>query len=619
MNPNERNEISMPIAHRLTIDSLTVSEIFHGQSRFTVPSYQRGYAWGDEQVKQLLDDVQEGLKDEPEKSYILGQIITCINTETNSIDIVDGQQRMTTLFILLAKLWHSVRSHVAFDSISMLDRARFDAVTALLVAGGADNHLVPKLHAAKDGADYVKHILNNLKFPGSEESLTQQNIREAAETIQAFIEQELDELEKLLAFLFFVLENVTVFRLPLESPKQALHVFAKMNNRGLTLDDADLLKNLLFIMVNDDEHFSTLSGQWDKASRELFKSRLKRVKSMEFLMKALIGIKLGDSVPTSKVFEKWEGELKTANDALEFAAKLPGRAKNLAEITHGRTPQHGSDCKETIGSQMFNWVQHLELLLAGDGLVETSYIELAKVVETRVILSLFAQEKNQKFEAMLHKWGKKISALPPQATREEIIATASDAFANVDELLEAAKVGLGNLDYEVGSHRPKIRYVLARCAYMVQVATNEINHSTTLGEYLVTPSRANPAGFAIDHVFPQSAAKRQFWQGEREEKIHRLGNLVLLHSSDNQSQSDDLPWEESKRISYANSRLNINKFLPNGADGQGLQPRVTSFIEQNDANMFPALAEWSSENATDRRFELYWKIFENSIRSVIKI
>ncbi len=607
----------MAIQKALRIDPLSVAQIFQSVKPFSVPSYQRGYAWGDEQVLQLLEDLRDALSENPQDAYILGQIITCNSPENIEIEIVDGQQRITTLYILLAVLWNRIQRDLSFESITMQQKVRFHAVSQMLVVGDdADGKLVPKLEAAKDGAEYVKRILNNERFPAKEESLSQQNIRDAAEKVSEFLKKEFDELDEVLSFLFFILDNVHLLQLSLDSPKQALHVFAKMNNRGLTLDDADLLKNLLFIMVKDDQEFGKLSDDWDTASKELFQARLKRVRSMEFLMKALIGIETGDSVPTSKVFERWEERLDDASKAQDFASELPQRAKNLATITHGKTPQHSSQTRETAGVQMFNWVQHLEVLLAGDGLSESAYKELARIVEARVMLSMYAQEKNQKFESMVHKWSSAVRKLAPNASRNDILEASSFATSNLDELLSLAKVGIQNLSYATASHRPKIRYVLARCAYAVQLATREDGDAAQLADFLVTPTKTNPAGYAIDHVFPQSEVKAPFWLGDSLESIQRIGNLVLLHSTDNQSLGDTLPWEIDKLNGYQNSKLIVNRILVKGPDTSSFTNRVKQFVEKLDNGFLPTLDGWSEESS-DGRFNFYWHVFSSDLKNVL--
>lgn len=83
--------------------SLTVKQLFNNSdSLYQIPRYQRPYKWADEQIDKLWDDLTEAYENQTE-SYFLGSIITAAPKDTSSyLDVVDGQQRITTLMILFA-------------------------------------------------------------------------------------------------------------------------------------------------------------------------------------------------------------------------------------------------------------------------------------------------------------------------------------------------------------------------------------------------------------------------------------------------------------------------------------------------------------------------------------
>ena len=82
-------------------NSLSIKEIFgNADSLYQIPRYQRPYSWGDEQLEKLWEDLVDAKENEP--NYFLGSIITAKPEDNNNyLDIVDGQQRLTTLTILL--------------------------------------------------------------------------------------------------------------------------------------------------------------------------------------------------------------------------------------------------------------------------------------------------------------------------------------------------------------------------------------------------------------------------------------------------------------------------------------------------------------------------------------
>lgn len=288
-------------------DAKSIDDIFRTGNSYHVPLYQRGYAWsGDEEVKQLLEDLEKAFLERPLEFYLLGQAIFCKGTD-DSWEVVDGQQRLTTLFLFLTLAWRRLNDFK--DEFDFNTKAFVDTITTMVLNIDTGDHSGPRLAVAKSGRSFVEAIVSGSDFPEEDIDSTQENIRNATEEILAWMDSTFENPKMLVEFTKFVLRKVIILTLVLEDTRQALRVFQKMNNRGLTLDDADLLKNLLFVKASDDE-FRNLSDSWDKATQSLFKSRLRRVRSMEFLMKALVGIKTGKSIPSSQVFDTWELELQ---------------------------------------------------------------------------------------------------------------------------------------------------------------------------------------------------------------------------------------------------------------------------------------------------------------------
>ena len=77
------------------------------KEHYLVPEYQREYVWEHNQVEQLLSDLLEAYGYNPDKAYFLGTIVTC--KSANKFELIDGQQRMTTFFILLCTLKHTYK------------------------------------------------------------------------------------------------------------------------------------------------------------------------------------------------------------------------------------------------------------------------------------------------------------------------------------------------------------------------------------------------------------------------------------------------------------------------------------------------------------------------------
>ena len=90
----------------------TVSQIW--DDNYVVPIYQRNYAWGEDQITQLLQDIYDASKNE-ESNYFIGSLVVLLRTD-GVFEVIDGQQRLTTLHLICKKLEILKQSHLSYDS-----------------------------------------------------------------------------------------------------------------------------------------------------------------------------------------------------------------------------------------------------------------------------------------------------------------------------------------------------------------------------------------------------------------------------------------------------------------------------------------------------------------------
>jgi uncharacterized protein with ParB-like and HNH nuclease domain len=618
--------------NKLDYSPLTVKELFGPNEMYLVPKYQRGYAWTDEEVGDLISDLAESFRDFDNEDYLLGQIIVCPESEDNPVwELIDGQQRTTTLYLLILASYLRLRNEPIVEA-DLAARRTFGLVLNYLTEANGDD-TIPRVRVAANGEEYVLAYLTEKPLADEDKSSTQYNIRSAFESFNTFFVSELDDNpRKIWDFLNYVLDKVVLVRLELHDASHALRVFLKVNNRGLTLDDADLLKSLLFRKVTSDDDYDTLSEKWDKASESLFASRLKRLRSMEYLMKALIGIETGKSISTSKVFEEWAKVLKTEIQVKEFANSLPSAAKNIQLLSKRHNPVTEKIEEQLVGTHLFKMVQHFEVLLAGSHLSEESFSRLVCIVEDRAVLSALASEKNQEFERIIHPWAEAVRKLDSTCTPTQVSIASSKGREGLDDLLADARVKFSALRYSTQSHQLKIRYLLARVARDVQ-KMDGLNPAALMTFMDTSKKKSESAGFDIDHVFPRSESAATSWMGDGYEFIESIGNLVLLHPADNRSQSDALPWELSdceveshshadedsdcrvhiKARNYGGSGLWVNKALVEPSTLGVLTASQSDALGKIQKTAPPVLEFWNLD-AIKSREDFYWQVLEEQFR-----
>lgn len=624
-------------------DFLPLYAIFGTTKYYRVGEYQRGFSWGTEQFEQLFNDFNDSFTESPEATYLLGQIIVCPTRQRNSriknfilqLDLIDGQQRCTSLLMLFLSIRSTLDNYA--NELGTLDIS--DTLTELktiVQVKDQDQQDIPRVKAASDGGEFINSILNN-QITVNPESQTQKNMEAAWDyfTQQIKTDFPIDKAEDLVRFAEYLMHRVFLVSVTVPTAARAVSIFQKVNNRGLALDEADLIKSFLFLRANPEE-YNSYSESWDKASRNVFGSRLKRTQSMEFLLKLMIGMRKGSSISISRLYEEWQKILKLESEdpgyyALgRFAKDLEEKSKHLQHITVGKLP-NGQPTDPSIGRGIFELkaVQQYEVQLAGAHLVSESYNTLLAIIEDRTLLSLWSGELSQEFERIIHPWAKKVSETDPAAGKDELREASESAFSmnSFDDLYDRAEEQIARWDYNTPSNVLKIRYLLAR---IYSAAENTVGQTISISQAMKTSKVRNgeriETGFDLDHVLPKSQethwrqnTRLNLQKGDASrflQKVHSVGNLILLYSSDNRSQGDDLPWSVRKKENLGQSHFILNKLLVDEQFYGQLNTRLKSQVDIWQSTYRNNAQQWDEENI-DQRLLLYLSILKEGMTSTL--
>ena len=98
------------MSNKNTVEILNVEQIF--QAKYVVPIYQRNFAWVEEQICQLLQDIRESINDQ---QYYIGSLVV-LRRQDGTFEVIDGQQRLTTLALLSYVLQLKIETDIHYDS-----------------------------------------------------------------------------------------------------------------------------------------------------------------------------------------------------------------------------------------------------------------------------------------------------------------------------------------------------------------------------------------------------------------------------------------------------------------------------------------------------------------------
>lgn len=256
------------MSNTLVAHEQSLTKIFSDDYVFQVPGYQRPYAWTTEEARELFEDLigfmqSDGGLIEEMPPYFLGSIVL-IKPETNpTADVVDGQQRLTTLTILLA----AIRANVGADRAAEVTPLIYERGSA--IRGTKDRF---RLTLRERDREFFQHYVQReggfpdllaLKYTLPD---SQTNIRANAQLFQARLE-ELSENERVDLAQFIVTRCylVVVATPDLDS---AYRIFSVLNSRGLDLSATDILKAKIIGTISEVQR-TTYTTKWEDAEEDL--------------------------------------------------------------------------------------------------------------------------------------------------------------------------------------------------------------------------------------------------------------------------------------------------------------------------------------------------------------
>ncbi|MDY0039027.1 MAG: DUF262 domain-containing protein [Desulforhabdus sp.] len=222
-----------------------LSKIFSSDFDYVMPSYQRPYVWTVDEASELFDDLYDFYlreeKEEEKDTYFLGSIVLIKEEGKPYSEVIDGQQRLTTLTILLS----SITSKLTGDW-------KTDFENYIREPGRASQGLKPKPRLALRGKDrefFAKHV-QALDFgtllgldPAGLENESQKNIQSNSRLLLDRLKDNSgNDPEKLFRFGSFLVQRCYLVVVSTPTQRSAFRVFSVLNNRGMELLPSDIIK-----------------------------------------------------------------------------------------------------------------------------------------------------------------------------------------------------------------------------------------------------------------------------------------------------------------------------------------------------------------------------------------
>ena len=227
------------------LKELSIKKLFKS-GNYIVPIYQRNYAWSEKEITQLIDDINDYCKENKDKkeneknNYYIGTLV--VYKKDNIYEIIDGQQRLTTLYILISVLKNKFEKgeiHFVVESKEKLQEALkkiFENINFNL-----------KFESREKSQKALKEIFESKISPKDELNTSIINGYE-------IIEKKLKQLEneELGLFVEYLFLNVQILRVEVPQDTDLNHYFEIMNNRGEQLEKHEILKSRMLNVIKEN-------------------------------------------------------------------------------------------------------------------------------------------------------------------------------------------------------------------------------------------------------------------------------------------------------------------------------------------------------------------------------
>ncbi len=223
-----------------------MGDLYGQNERLKIPSYQRRYSWEEEQFGDLWRDLNEI---PPGGSHFFGTIVFMSGTHlaqgTNEIDIVDGQQRITTVSILLCAIRDHLQENYDEDDIAQ----RVESINeALWIVDRDGERQGMRLNLGNLDRESYKSLIN-----GYIDEIQNGKIESAYEFFREKLDAECSDLNEVKTLHDRILDDLIYVSITAKGHSEAYQLFETMNNRGLSLSPIDLMKNYLLMKASGRE------------------------------------------------------------------------------------------------------------------------------------------------------------------------------------------------------------------------------------------------------------------------------------------------------------------------------------------------------------------------------
>ena len=512
--------------------------------QFVIPVYQRNYTWAAErEVKQYFDDLQSVLKGDY-KNHFMGIIIyleKAIDFSSREFSIIDGQQRLTTTFLIIYAIKQLLVNCNDTEKVKQLEGQ-------YLTNPYHNDKIKYKLKPLVADDDVYRCIVEDrMDEITDKESNVLKNYQYISNRLNELLLQGYDANAILMA-----LDKLYVVCVPISEEDNAQKIFESINATGVKLTSADLIRNYLLMDLQSDVQEKYYADYWKKLEDNVSTDS----KTLELFFRMYLAIKTYNLIPKNNVyreFVKWIEEHDTDikdlfEDLLEYAKifnllmnkdvnKIDKKLKDAIEDFR----KVNSDIPMAIVMEFYQ--------IHRKGLISTDvFVSLICAINTYMIRRSLCDMNSQN-----------ISKLFPTVLKK-VLEKCNGDYTDVLKYLNQEMVG--NMASTSGSYMPTDKQMMELLLNANVYKRPALRIVLDRLELYNNPAPVNLNNLSIEHLMPQTPTEE--WLEELDtdmetylENLHRLGNLTLAAKKDN-SKMSNLMWGYKNEVLKETAHLKLN-------------------------------------------------------------
>jgi uncharacterized protein with ParB-like and HNH nuclease domain len=535
----------------------TLRTLLEGTKQFQIPLFQRRYSWEKKNWNTLWDDLMSIYKGEVEDGYFMGTIVTQSTPGTadgiSPFIVIDGQQRLTTLTLLLVVLRNQFKTQGNNEAAAEIDEQ-------YLINKFKKDEDYYKILPTQTDKEIYKSIVSSSDFKIESKNLDSScNIYQAFVFLNGKVQSDKNNIdsEKLKQI---ILNKLLLVNITSDDKDNPYLIFESLNNKGLDLTQSDLIRNYIFMQFPAGQREDIYQSEWLPLEQRFKSHNLSSLgeELKEFTQSFWFYLrKDGVSIAEKEIYKHMKIRFDKSNDKYKQLRELIQFSSYYEKM---RFPEKESNLE--LRKHFYSFLRldfktcHVFLLNIYDLYTENNislndFQKILSILESYFVRRFFTENSTRVLGKLFDGLYKEVLSKDPNNIVDSLKLVLKEyTTSKIFPVDEDFKVAITSAKIYKPANIDRVKFILEKLEdYVVGKTKEEVT--------------VNSSGLTIEHIMPQTLSSE--WKkglGDEyntihDQYLHTLANLTL--TADNPALSNNM-FAEKKKL-YEESKLNLNEYF----------------------------------------------------------